>query len=90
MPTKTNVVNLDALIKRADLAAPGDEGDDISSLSAIGLEPKGFLYPALRKPDFQRETANWTPEQLADSDRHLLPTNLIPAVILWRAGETCS
>ena len=58
MPTTTNVVNLDALIHRADLAAPGEAAEDITALSVTGLEKKGFLYPALRKPDFQRETAN--------------------------------
>ena len=63
MVAKTNVVNLDALIRRADLAAPGEAAEDISALSVIGLEPRGFLYPALRKPDFQRETASWTPSR---------------------------
>lgn len=83
----SNTVNLDALIKRADLAARGEEGEDISSLSVTGLEPKGFLYPALRKPDFQRETASWTPEQVADLISTFVRRDLIPAVILWRAGQ---
>src|SRR5258705_168952 len=59
MPS-TNIVNLDALIRRADLAAPGEAAEDITSLPVTGLAPKGFLYPALCKPDFQRETADWT------------------------------
>lgn len=83
----SNAVNLDALIKRADLAARGEEGEDISSLSVTGLEPKGFLYPALRKPDFQRETASWTAEQVADLIGTFVRRDLIPAVILWRAGQ---
>jgi hypothetical protein len=83
----SNTVNLDALIKRADLAARGEEGEDISSLSVTGLEPKGFLYPALRKPDFQRETASWSPEQVADLIGTFVRRDLIPAVILWRAGQ---
>ena len=83
----TAVVNLDALIRRADLAARGEEGEDITSLSVTGLEPRGFLYPALRKPDFQRETANWTPEQVADLVGTFVRRDLIPAVILWRAGQ---
>ncbi|MBZ9806937.1 MULTISPECIES: HNH endonuclease family protein [unclassified Mesorhizobium] len=83
----TNIVNLDALIRREDLAAPGEVGEDISSLSIAGLEPKGFLYPALRKPDFQRETANWSPEQVADLIGTFARKDLIPAVILWRAGQ---
>jgi hypothetical protein len=65
MPT-TNVVNLDALIRRADLAAPSEASEDITALPIMGLEQKGLLFPALRKPDFQRETANWSCEQVAD------------------------
>jgi hypothetical protein len=83
----TNIVNLDALIRRADLAAPGEASEDITSLSVMGLAPKGFLYPALRKPDFQRETGNWTPEQVADLISTFARRDLIPAVILWRAGQ---
>ncbi|HEX7074825.1 MAG TPA: DUF262 domain-containing protein, partial [Hyphomicrobiaceae bacterium] len=83
----TNVVNLDALIRRADMAEPGEAGSDISSLSLTGLAPKGLLYPALRKPDFQRETANWSPEQVADLVITFANGDLIPAVILWRSGQ---
>lgn len=81
------VVNLDALIKRADLAAPGEAADEITSIPVMGLAPKGLLYPALRKPDFQRETASWTPEQVADLISTFANRDLIPAVILWRAGQ---
>lgn len=87
MAGASNHVNLDALIKRADLAARGEEGEDISSLSVTGLEPKGFLYPALRKPDFQRETASWSPDQVAELISTFVRRDLIPAVILWRAGH---
>lgn len=87
MAAPNTSVNLDALIKRADLATRGEEGEDISSLAVTGLEPKGFLYPALRKPDFQRETASWSPEQVADLVETFLRRDLIPAVILWRAGH---
>ncbi|MEY9560598.1 DUF262 domain-containing protein [Sinorhizobium fredii] len=87
MAGMSNHVNLDALIKRADLATRGEEGEEISSLNVTGLEPKGFLYPALRKPDFQRETASWTPEQVADLIGTFVRLDLIPSVILWRAGQ---
>jgi hypothetical protein len=86
MPT-TNVVNLDAMIRRADLAAPGEAGEDVPALSIPQLERTGFLYPALRKPDFQRETAHWSPEQVADLIGTFVRRDLIPAVILWRAGQ---
>ena len=87
MAATTNVVNLDALIRRADLAAPGEAAEDITALSVAGLEKKGFLYPALRKPDFQRETASWSPDQVADLIGTFARRDLIPAVILWRAGQ---
>jgi hypothetical protein len=86
MPT-INVVNLDAMIRRADLAAPGEAGEDVPALSIPQLERTGFLYPALRKPDFQRETAHWSPEQAADLIGTFVRRDLIPAVILWRAGQ---
>jgi hypothetical protein len=87
MAVTTNVVNLDALIKRADLAEPGDISEEIPSLSILGLERGGLLYPALRKPDFQRETASWAPEQVADLISTFARRELIPALILWRAGS---
>lgn len=62
MATTTNIVNLDALIQREDLAAPEEAAEDIQAMPITGLEPKGLLYPTLRKPDFQRETSNWSPE----------------------------
>lgn len=83
----TNVVNLDAMIQRADLASPGEAGEDVPALSVPQLERTGFLYPALRKPDFQRETAHWSPEQVADLIATFARRDLIPAVILWRAGQ---
>jgi hypothetical protein len=85
MPS-TNIANLDALIRRADLAAPGEAAEDITALPVMGLGAKGLLYPALRKPDFQRETANWSPEQVADLIATFARRDLIPAVILWRSG----
>ena len=87
MATTTNVVNLDGMIRRADLAAPGETGEDVPALSIPQLERTGFLYPALRKPDFQRETAHWSPDQVADLIATFARRDLIPAVILWRAGQ---
>lgn len=87
MATTINVVNLDAMIRRADLAAPGEAGEDVPALSIPQLERTGFLYPALRKPDFQRETAHWSPDQVADLIATFARRDLIPAVILWRAGQ---
>lgn len=85
---KTNVVNLDALIPRADLAAPNDDvGNDIKFVQINGLERNGMLYPGLRKPDFQRETASWSPEQVADLVTTFARREMIPSLILWRSGS---
>lgn len=83
-----NVVNLDALVPRADFTedltptAP----PDIRALDIRQLEA-GFLAHSLRKPDFQRETAAWTPEKIVDLIRTFLDAELIPSVILWQAGR---
>lgn len=45
MATTTNIVNLDALITRADLAAPGESSEDITALSVPGLEKRVFFTP---------------------------------------------
>lgn len=42
----------------------------------------------IRKPDFQRETTHWTPAKVVDLIRSFLDADLIPAIILWRAGRS--
>lgn len=81
----TNLVNLDALIPREDFevvidASPFDQKDTIS---IVDLQ-QGFFYSALRKPDFQRETASWSPLKIADLVASFLNGDLIPAIILWQ------
>lgn len=87
-----NVVNLDAMIPREDfsiegggerLGASGQERIDIHHLD------NHFFSTRLRKPDFQRETAHWTPDKVVDLIRSFVDADLIPAVILWQAGN-CS
>lgn len=84
------IPNLDALIRREDFdidtssAAKGDKRDviDITALSETH-----FTYRALRKPDFQRETAHWSSEKIKELIRSYLDGDLIPALILWSAGD---
>ena len=47
----------------------------------------GFFLNALRKPDFQRETARWSPNKVLDLIRTFLDGELIPAVIFWQSGK---
>jgi len=84
----TNVVNLDALIPREDFAIK-DKGVDFKrgdTFRITDLTPGAFTYAALRKPDFQRETANWSPQKIQDFVQTFLSGDLVPAIILWGAG----
>lgn len=86
----TNVVNLDALIGREDLAITGDaaaEARNTMTIRALDLKPDGFFYRVLRKPDFQRETSNWTPEKICELVKSYLNKELVPAIVLWLAGD---
>ncbi|HXS41297.1 MAG TPA: DUF262 domain-containing protein [Stellaceae bacterium] len=82
-----NVVNLDAMIPRADFTAEsqGQNFSSINRLSITDLE-QGFLIPTLKKPDFQRETKDWSPTKVYDLIRTFVDGELIPAIILWQTG----
>jgi len=87
----TSIVNLDALIQRDDFRVKSTSGADYSRRDKIAItdiEPKAFMYLALRKPDFQRETANWSPQKIQDFVKTFLDGDLVPAIILWAAGES--
>ncbi|MGP8269606.1 MAG: HNH endonuclease [Terracidiphilus sp.] len=83
-----NVVNLDALIPREDfdVEVPSQPVTGLDKISIVHLEGP-FFGPDLRKPDFQRETNNWSPAKIVDLIRAFVDADLIPAVILWRAGK---
>lgn len=84
-----NTVNLDALIPREDFAADSGpaRGNPTGTISIGQLADDSFLVQSLRKPDFQRETANWTPQKIVDLISAFLDGDLIPAIILWRSGQ---
>jgi hypothetical protein len=84
-----NAVNLDALIPREDFAAESGpaRGTPTGTISIAALADDSFLVQSLRKPDFQRETANWTPQKIVDLIAAFLDGDLIPAIILWRSGQ---
>jgi len=86
-----HTVNIDALIKREDF-----EIEDIQQSPSISggnfklseLEAGSIILQVLRKPDFQRETKNWTPEKIAELIRGFVDGDLIPAVIMWRSQKS--
>jgi hypothetical protein len=85
MPITTHLVNLDALIRREDFEAREGEQPQNRRLSdQLKIEDLERTYfNLLRKPDFQRETASWSPETVVDFVRSFLDGDLIPAVIMW-------
>ncbi len=84
-----NTVNLDALIPREDFATESGppRGTPTGTISIAALADDSFLVQSLRKPDFQRETTNWTPQKIVDLIAAFLDGDLIPAIILWRSGQ---
>ena len=81
-------VNLDAMIPRADFCESDDnaaQSEKIQSLGLSQLDQGSFLIPSLRKPDFQRETNQWTIEQIVIFLKSFLDNELVPSVILWKS-----
>ena len=88
MALRSNLVNLDAMIKREDFAASDTEPSSFENVSTISLRDftkGGLIGPSLRKPDFQRETNHWTPDQVVSLLECFVNGDLIPSVILWQS-----
>jgi len=86
----SEVVNLDALILREDFdseegVAAGEKGK--VEASKTDLTKGENFYLTLRKPDFQRETAAWSPESICDFLESFVNGELIPAVICWQSAS---
>ncbi|HZQ18172.1 MAG TPA: DUF262 domain-containing protein [Terriglobales bacterium] len=88
----THYANLDALIRREDFEVRTETILTPAQLAATmqvsQLESASLMYQVLRKPDFQRETANWEPEKVAELIQSFLEGDLIPSVILWRSPKS--
>jgi hypothetical protein len=86
-----NLVNLDALIRREDFDVtvsnemPPSPPQMTTTIQITDVEPGRWLYQVLRKPDFQRETANWEPVKVVDLIQSFVEGDLIPSIILWRS-----
>lgn len=88
MALRSNLVNLDAMIKREDFAASDAESSSFENVSTISLRDftkGGLIGPSLRKPDFQRETNHWGPDQVVSLLECFVNGDLIPSVILWQS-----
>jgi hypothetical protein len=80
-------VNLDAMIRREDFGVVGEEFtlDLFKDFQITNLEQDNPIFKLLRKPDFQRETNHWTPEQIATFIESFVDNEVIPGLILWKA-----
>ena len=78
----THYANLDALIRREDFEVKSETmlspAQLASTIQISQLEKENLWYQVLRKPDCQRETANWEPEKIADLVERFLEGDLIP------------
>jgi hypothetical protein len=54
------------------------------------LKPREIFFATLRKPDFQRETAAWSPLMVKDFVKAFIEDDLIPAVICWQSPSRLS
>jgi len=81
------LVNLDAMITRADFAQTtgNDNSSEIIDRISIADFTTGLTGRLLRKPDFQRETNHWTPNQVFSLLECFINGDLIPSVILWKS-----
>lgn len=80
-------VNLDAMIPREDFEVKEEETaiDLFKDFPITHLAPESPYLKLLRKPDFQRETNHWSPEQVATFIASFLDNEVIPSLILWKS-----
>lgn len=87
----THLVNLDALIPREDFESSPDAAGTLGNEPLFKLEEleRGKMFFAvLRKPDFQRDTNNWSPEMIVEFVKSFLDNELIPSIIIWHSKQT--
>ena len=81
--------NLDALISREDFEASDENVNSASKISTLSVndlkEGSGLFLASVRKPDFQRETADWDIDKIVRFIKSFVEGEFIPAVILWRS-----
>jgi hypothetical protein len=80
-------VDLDAMIPREDFAIAQETYvlDLIKDFPITNLKDDSPVLKLLRKPDFQRETNHWNPEQVVSLITSFVDGEVIPSLILWKA-----
>lgn len=90
-----NRLVLDAMIRRADFWQQGSEkvaertasARPASSITFENLRNDSAFVLSLRKPDFQRETNQWSVNQAISFIQSFIDGELVPSVILWQSEE---
>lgn len=84
-----NKVNLDAMIGRRDFDPKrvSTKQGEYDKIFVHDLTSGHSTLSMLRKPDFQRDTNVWSPQQVLDLIRAFVEEDLVPAVILWRSDD---
>jgi hypothetical protein len=85
-----NRVNLDAMIPREDFAIDDNQhttDEHITEFPIAYLFPDSPIRKLLRKPDFQRETNHWNPDQIASFVASFLDNEVIPSLIFWDSAS---
>lgn len=79
-------VNLDAMILREDFKVEnGFSGANrFKQLKANDLRSDSAMRYMLKKPDFQRETRDWSVIQITNFISSILERHFIPSIILWQ------
>lgn len=81
------------MIPRADFAVQIDDtktqptSEVFEALPLRDLEDSSVVLALLRKPDFQRETNHWSPDQIVTLIESYIDDQLIPALILWKSSK---
>ncbi len=80
-------VDLDAMIPREDFAVAQETYvlDLIKDFPITNLKDDSPVLKLLRKPDFQRETNHWNPDQVVSLIASFVDGEVIPSLILWKA-----
>lgn len=92
---ESKVVHLDHLIKRQSIRFYSKEEAILNSISSQRLSDSNIRYnditsqwfDNIRKPDFQRETNAWNPNQCCEFIESVFMARIIPSIILWKNEE---
>jgi hypothetical protein len=92
---ESNKVHLDHHIQRLSIRYfQVNQSDDNISVSNRIHDPyiryndiKGEWFEKLKKPDFQRETNAWSPDQCMEFVKSICLGQIIPSIILWKSDE---